>query len=341
MEGRTVRNTWYAAWAVAGLAASGMFGGAAAVRAARAAAPTAPTLAGEQQPSWTDKMKAPFAKMGAAFKKATVKRPAEPYEPPFDANATSPELYVAMAQMSHRGGNVANARLLYQKAIAKDPKNLDALLGAARMEDREGNLDIAASLYQRALQAHPTSATAFNDLGLCLARRGDVAGAQAALDQAVRLAPEKPLYRNNIAKVLIELNRLDAAQNHLLAVHSPATAHYNMAVLLAERGRHAEASEQLAAALAIDPSMAPAQQMLAQRSGGVPAEPRAADPRAVAQSPPRLSLPAAEGSDSILPTPQIVATIPWRAPDSADVAAPQLPPERSDRAAPTLLPPTN
>ena len=48
---------------------------------------------------------------------------------------------------SERGGNIPQARQLYQKALAIDPKNGSALLGAARMEDREGHLDVAVMLY--------------------------------------------------------------------------------------------------------------------------------------------------------------------------------------------------
>ncbi|MCC6493350.1 MAG: tetratricopeptide repeat protein, partial [Pirellulales bacterium] len=268
--------------------------------------------------------------------------PAVNAEPPFDPQAVTPDLYIAMAQMSHRGGNVAYARSLYQKALAKDPRSLEALLGAARMEDREGNLDVAISLYRRAVQAHAGSATALNDLGLCLARRGDMQGAQQALQQAIRMAPQKPLYRNNLAKVLVESNQLDAATNHLLAVNPPAAARYNMAVLLAERGRLAESQGYLRAALAIDPNLAPAQQMLALQTSPSAAPATAAAPAAVAQTSRSPSASPNDASESILPTPQIVATIPWRAPDEVDAAAqPVLPANAPGGASsPAQLPPT-
>ena len=179
-----------------------------------------------------------------------------------------------MAEMSCRGGNVPQARSLYQKALAMEPKNLDALLGAARMEDREGRMDVARHAVparrRRRIRNNPT---VLNDLGLCLARQGKLPEAERALARAVQLEPAKPLYRNNIAKVLVEMNRMDAACTHLAAVYPPAVVNYNMGVLLYQRGRDAEAERFLAAALAIDPRMEPARALLAEiaaRGAGVP-----------------------------------------------------------------------
>ncbi len=180
------------------------------------------------------------------------------------AGPESPQMYVAMAEMAHRGGNVPQARELYQKALSIDPKCVPALLSAARMEDREGQMDVAIGLYQRTVAVQPNNPTVLNDYALCLARKGDFAGAQRALAHVVALEPRKPLYRNNIAKVLIEMNRLDEAAWQLGSVHQPAVVNYNMGVLLHQRGRNQEAAQFLTRAVQIDPRMQPARTMLAQ-----------------------------------------------------------------------------
>jgi tetratricopeptide (TPR) repeat protein len=263
--------------------------------------------------------------------------PIEAAEIPFDPKSATPELYVGMAQMSHRGGNVQQGRQFYQKALAMDGNHLEALLGAARMEDREGRLDVAQMLYQRAAAAHPNNATALNDLALCLARRGDLAGAGQTLEQAIRLEPGKALYRNNVAKVLVELNQLDQATAHLVAVHPPAVAHYNMGVLLSERGRQGEAVDYLTTAIAIDPNMEPARTMLAGMTPPPTIMPGAA-PQSMAQVNPAPMQPAMpDSNDSILPTPENVATVPWRPPISMDAELQQAPVEQT----PALLPPVN
>ena len=315
-----MRKHWFAAWA-----AAGMIAGCAGISAA---APgdgwgSAPTNYGPQQPaSWTDKLTAPFKKN--PFKKndapaAKPKQEVDPLSLAFKSGPTSPQLYVAMAEMAYRGGNADQARQLYQKALSMEPKHLEALLSAARMEDREGRLEVAIGLYDRAAKAHPKNPTALNDLGLCLARKGDLESGRRVLQQAVQLEPRKALYRNNIAKVLIEMNQLQAAAANLEAVHTPAVTHYNMAVLLAQRGRQAEASQALALALAIDPQMEPAKALLAQinpapaRQALAPTQGMVIQTARAGQSGPALPQSAPQQMDltapqqnnnSILPTPQ-------------------------------------
>jgi Tfp pilus assembly protein PilF len=340
-----MRKTWFAIWAAAGMAA-GCAGSAGSIGPHGAAA-TTPTS------SWTEKAKAPFKKSWASIERMmpSAQPKAKLVEESYDPRRTTPELYVGLAQVSHRSGNVAQARQLYQKALSKDPNHLDALLGAARMEDREGRFDVALMLYQRAAAAHPTNATALNDLALCHARRGELGAAQHIIDQAVRLEPQKPLYRNNAAKVLVEMNSLDPAMNHLAAVHPPAVANYNMAVLLAERGRQGEAGQYLSQALAIDPQMEPARLMLTQHMAP-PALGGTDVLAASTQMSASIAPPAQAAGESILPTPEVVATIPWTptaagepirypATDAATSVSTPSPGSAGVSQFPALLPPVN
>jgi Flp pilus assembly protein TadD len=226
-------------------------------------------------------------------------------------SAPTPDLMVSMAEMAHHGGNVDHARQLYQKAIAQEPKHLNALLGAARMEDREGRLEVAVMLYQRAAAAHPKNPTVLNDLGLCLARQGKLPAAERVLVQAVQLEPSKALYRNNLAKVEVELNRIDAACQHLAAVYPTPVVNYNIGVLLYERGRVAEAQRFLLTAAGMDPGLGAAQALLAEIRGGQPIYQVArADmmpsPRASQIAPAMSAAPSAQAisqSPDVQPTP--------------------------------------
>jgi tetratricopeptide (TPR) repeat protein len=352
MEGAATRKIWFAALAAAGMA-TGCTGSSwprLPGFAANSAPNTIGVVAAEQKPTWTQRITAPFKKnpfAGLGAKKRNAQQASVPSaEVSFDPKSATPELYVGLAQMSHRGGNVPKAREFYQKALAIEPNHLEALLGAARMEDREGRFDVAQMLYQRAVAAHPQSATAQNDLALCLARRDDLAGARRALEQAIGLEPSKSLYRNNVAKVFVELNQLDAAAAHLAAVHSPAAVQYNMAVLLSERGRNGEAVEFLTTALAIDPNMQPARAMLAGMTPPPTMAPVVAGQMAQVAAPVSAA-PAqpvmADGGDSILPTPEAVATVPWKPPISVDAIVQQGPAavgKPTQNAAPTMTQPS-
>ncbi|MCA9230345.1 MAG: tetratricopeptide repeat protein [Planctomycetales bacterium] len=186
----------------------------------------------------------------------------------FASGPPNAALYLSMAQLSDQGGNTDHARSMYQRALSLEPSNLKALMGLARLEDREGRLNEALKVYQQALAAHPQNVQVLNDLALCHARAGQLPLSLQLLGHATTLQPQKALYRNNIAKVLIELNRVDEAAAHQAAVHPPAIAQYNMGVLLNDRGRKEEAIRFLTAATHIDPQLAEAKALLAQLSKG-------------------------------------------------------------------------
>jgi tetratricopeptide (TPR) repeat protein len=183
----------------------------------------------------------------------------------------TPQLYISLAQMSERQGNVPQARQQFQRALSMWPNDVEVLRATARMEDRQGQLTIAESLYRRAAAADPQHAGALNDLGLCLARQGQLEQSAQTIEQAIHLQPDKALYRNNAATVLIELQRDQMALAHLSAVHGPAASNYNMGKLLVQRNRPADALAYFQAAQRIEPTMQEAALAIA-RLGGTPVE---------------------------------------------------------------------
>ncbi len=206
----------------------------------------------------------------------------------FPSGPPNAALYMSMAKLSDQGGNTDHARSMYQKALSLEPNHRDALLGLARLEDRKGQMNEALKIYQQAATAHPQDAKVLNDLALCYARTGQLPASAQLLDQASHLQPQKKLYRNNFAKVLIEMNRVDEALAQMATVHPPAVAHYNMGVLMNERGQPADAIHFLTAATHIDPQLQPAATLLAQLNDNSN------------QLPPSTSLAT---NDNILPTP--------------------------------------
>ena len=78
----------------------------------------------------------------------------------------------------------------------------------------------------------------------------------------MELAPKNPLYRNNIATVLVDQGRLREAFAHLKQAHGEAAAYYNMGYLLNKKGQTQAAMQHFALALKADPSMVAAQRWL-------------------------------------------------------------------------------
>jgi Tfp pilus assembly protein PilF len=220
-----------------------------------------------------------------------------------------PEIYFASARMQESQGNIPRADEMYRKALDEAPKNLDILVHYARMHDRAGNLDRAAEIYRQAIAAHPQEAVAYNDLGLCLARQEQYAESVETLGRAVQLQQDNPLYRNNLAAVLVEVGRPDEALSHLTTAHGPAVAHYNLGYLFYKSGKPQQAAPYLQKALALDPQMAAARQLLAVMSGETPpVAQRAPAPTAIARAvAPRAQqlprVPANEGAWGDAPRP--------------------------------------
>ncbi len=225
------------------------------------------------QPSTFSKIGDSFASMGTAIA-APFKSEKKPTEPVVSLNdptslqkkpaLTGPEYQVSIASMQESSGNIEGAILAYEKAIDIEPKYVPALMGLAHIYDRQEKYERAIGYYQRAVKAAPTNASAHNDLGLCYCRESKNDLAAAELKKAISLAPERRLYRNNFATVLVELNQPDEAFLQLKEAHGEAAAHYNLGYLLAQKGKNAEASQHLAMALARDPRMKDAQDLLSQ-----------------------------------------------------------------------------
>jgi tetratricopeptide (TPR) repeat protein len=179
----------------------------------------------------------------------------------------TPELAIYLAQAAERQGNVPMARQHYQRALTAWPGNVEVLRQAARMEDRLGQFQVAENLYRQAAAANPQHAGALNDLALCVARQGHLEMSVQILEQAIQIQPDKPLYRNNVATVLVELRQDQKALAHLAAVHGSAEANYNFGQLLVQRGRAPEAAPYFIAALEQNPNMPAAQSALAALQG--------------------------------------------------------------------------
>jgi tetratricopeptide (TPR) repeat protein len=183
----------------------------------------------------------------------------------------SPQLVVSLAEMSERKGNAVEARQQLRQAMVAWPNDVEVIRAAARLEDRQNELQAAEELYRKAIATNPQHAGAYNDLGLCLARQGKFDDSVLAIEQAIHLQPDKPLYRNNVATVLVEMKQDQRALAHLAAVHGLAEANYNLGQLLVQRGRSTEAMSYFQVALAQNPSLKQAQTSIAmlQRSSAV------------------------------------------------------------------------
>jgi Tfp pilus assembly protein PilF len=173
------------------------------------------------------------------------------------------DFYVQLARVQEQSGSYDSALADYDKALAIDDEYAPALVGCAHVYDRLGQKVKATEYYLRAIKAHPKDASIANDLGLCYARQGKFDLALKHLGKAVELQPDRVLYRNNIATVLVELGRIDEAVDQVAKVYGEPIAHYNVGIVLNQRGRRKAAAEQFALAVEKDPGLEQAREWLA------------------------------------------------------------------------------
>ncbi len=256
----------------------------------------------------------------------------------------TPELHVASAKLAERSQQIDSAREHYQKAVTTAPNNLSALRAAAHFEDRQGQFGAAEHLYRRAMAASGGDAGTLNDLALCTARQGRLDESRALLKQAVAKVPDKALYRNNLATVLVESNDIEGAIAELAAVHPPGVAEFNVARLLEKRGRTDEAAVYFAQAAAIDPALA--NPSVAQAAPSTPlADPRLARSALVSQpASENWSAPAVQSPSTSLATPAWSPAVSPRditpmERTPADSTQWSATPPTVDNAGPKLLPP--
>lgn len=93
-----------------------------------------------------------------------------------------------------RMGDIARARVAYERAILIDPRFTAAYVNLADLERAAGSEREARKVLDRGLAAVPGAADLSHALGLWLVRSGDRHAAIAALERAARAAPEIARY---------------------------------------------------------------------------------------------------------------------------------------------------
>jgi hypothetical protein len=98
---------------------------------------------------------------------------------------------------------LANWGSVISKSREAIKPEVKALIDEARGLEKAEDFDEALRVLKRAARQHPGAATVFNRLGvLQLTRLKDKDGAKASLVRACELAPDNPVYRHNLGKVL-------------------------------------------------------------------------------------------------------------------------------------------
>ena len=132
-----------------------------------------------------------------------------------------------------KAGNLAAAKLSFERVLAISPGNAPALINLALVEQRGRHYEAAEKYLRSLLRENPTNATAWLLLGIGASEQNQIEAAHAHLAQAVLYAPED------------------------------ARAHQYLGIALWRRGWHSAGEEELRRALEINPKFADAHYNLA------------------------------------------------------------------------------
>jgi predicted O-linked N-acetylglucosamine transferase (SPINDLY family) len=142
--------------------------------------------------------------------------------------------------------------------LAADPANADALHLLGLVAYRGGDLAQARVLVEQALQREPDNPVFLSNLGNIRKDAGDADGAMQSYRQALELDARQAGARNNLGTLLLAAGRIDEAIASFRAVIAASPGHarawFNLGSALAQRGEIAGAAEAHGRAVSIEPA---------------------------------------------------------------------------------------
>ena len=106
---------------------------------------------------------------------------------------------LAQAKIHFRNGDFGLAQNYYQRAVAANPKDREALLGLAASYDELRRFDLADKIYDFVGGFYPNDPVVVNNIGYSQLMRGNFALARKYLLHAHELAPTNPIIDQNLA----------------------------------------------------------------------------------------------------------------------------------------------
>jgi len=154
------------------------------------------------------------------------------------------EVHLLLAKSLRRAGSREEATHMLQEFLAAHPQptpDFASLLGI--LLDEQKQWAEGEHAHREALAMAPKSDSLHNNLGYNLLMQWKNDAAAGEFQEALKLNPHSQVARNNLGMALA--NKPDQAAVAWQSVGDPAAAHNNMAALLIQQGRYAEARKEL------------------------------------------------------------------------------------------------
>lgn len=154
------------------------------------------------------------------------------------------------------------ARQLYQEAIKADGSILDAHRGLIRVYVDIGDFDRAQETVKKAMARFPKEAAFHYELAQMHNRKKEFPEAVKCLNVALEMDPENRQYITTLGFTLARSGQIDQGFAMLSRSMGVASAHYNIARMLLHINRTQEGMDHLRQAVALNPNLDNARQLL-------------------------------------------------------------------------------
>jgi tetratricopeptide (TPR) repeat protein len=167
---------------------------------------------------------------------------------------------LAAGRKLHETGRFAEAEIQYQRVLATQPDNADALNLLGIVAYRTGRQELAVELFQQAIQKNGRDPSYFSNLGNAFHGQGRLDEAVAAYRQAITIKPDYAEAHSNLGVTLEQQGKLDEAMSeyHQAIRIKPdyADAYSNLGVALEEQGKLDQALDAFKKAIELAPNRA-------------------------------------------------------------------------------------
>lgn len=148
---------------------------------------------------------------------------------------------LAFARWKEDMDQFAEAKRRYHEILTANPDCLPARLGIARIERETGRYTQCREILEAARRQHPENPAVALEMGRMYNDRQEWRHAVTAFRQATDLAPDDQTIRYELGLALTNAGMVDEGLPHLRFAVGDSAACYNVAYLLNERGKTADA----------------------------------------------------------------------------------------------------